>query len=87
MAHPAVTALRDRLAAHSRDQRVKMVGLDSTLQLLQAAMDEIERNQVELAKGVANVSMNLRRLAEGQPAYADDLLELERRMLAIAGGR
>lgn len=82
----ALSTLRARLADHARDPRAQMFGLASTLKALDAGFAQIEEQQALIARALTQVSMNLRRSAEGQGVYVDDLVQLELALLRIAGG-
>lgn len=62
----ALTDLRGILAAHARDPRARMVQLDKTLNALQAAFDQVERQQATIATAVLSLDAALFRTA-GQP--------------------
>lgn len=59
-----IAALRGKLAAHARDPRAKLAGLDGTLLALDAAVDEFDRRVGTLAESYL---LLLEAVASNQP--------------------
>lgn len=80
----ALTDLRSILAAHARDPRARMVQLDKTLNALQAAFDQVDLQQQDLARAVLSIDARLFQETNTYPSWQGITPALYAKLRAIA---